>query len=256
MNNGNPAIVMPSGWNSDSKGNLFINGQAPTSGQAMQYANAYAAFLAWAQQHPSSASSKTASSSQPSSYMPNVPNWYTSLITNPAAGEAAAGLASFQYAPAAYSAEFNNEAAQLGITPAALAAIMAMQQNQSAEAKANPYGSTNVLASPLSPIPIYALSSTAISPGSTPIALPTQGTATQQYPPGAFAYLGNNPIQVQTAQSPSQQSTANKNTNLFSTWVSDIGNTIGGLANWAITPPGYTPGGQPLTVIQLLCLFQ
>jgi hypothetical protein len=73
-----------------------------------------------------------------------------------------------------------------------------------------------------------------------------QGTSALQYPIGTLIYLGNNTGQVQTAQSPSQQSKANNNTNLFSTWASDIASTVGSLANSAITPPGYTQGGTPL----------
>ena len=88
----------------------------------------------------------------------------------------------------------------------ALAAIMAMQQNQSAEAQANPSGSTNVLASPLSQQPNNALSSTAIFPSSTPIALATQGSGTLTgVQPAALSYLTNKSLLTELPETQHQQ---------------------------------------------------
>ena len=107
--------------------------------------------------------------------------------------------------------------------------------------------------------PAYALfapanSAMTISPGSTPIALPTQGMGGQYNAQLAFQnsqpYTAN--MLGQSIQSPSMQytnTTQSSSSNL--PWIFQIpgqaASTIGGLVNWAINPPGYTPGGAPLT---------
>jgi hypothetical protein len=100
-----------------------------------------------------------------------------------------------------------------------------------------------------------------ISPGSTPIALPTQGTGGLSYSQFAGQNNGSNivgqslPITTVGANqymNTSQNSSQNQpffllNPAFYEGIPSDIASTASGLANWAVTPPGYTPGGAPLT---------
>jgi hypothetical protein len=97
---GTPNIILPQGWSTDSSGNLYVNGNAPTLQQSEQYANAYAGYLNWYQANsPSSTSSSTNQATTP----PPVPNWYTTLSqsSSPSSGIYSANLAALQYAPLA-----------------------------------------------------------------------------------------------------------------------------------------------------------
>ena len=95
---GSPTIVLPQGWSvNPNTGDLTIKGNpnngAPTTQQAVQYADAYADYLNWYQSNPQPSSSSTETSP------PSVPNWYKILLTTPSGGIATASLAALEYAP-------------------------------------------------------------------------------------------------------------------------------------------------------------
>ena len=126
---GTPTIVLPQGWSTDSNGNIYVNGQAPTLQQSIQYANAYAQYLSWYQSaSPSSATSTSGAQGAASAAVPpQAPNWYNQLATNPQGGVYAANLATMQYAPIAATDSFNAYAASLGVPPAILAGMLQQQ---------------------------------------------------------------------------------------------------------------------------------
>ena len=100
--------------------------------------------------------------------------------------------------------------------------------------------------------PIYGTTTAA---GSIPIGLSmpaTAGLSTVQPSSQQFAGLyTQNPITTNSILSNPQPTSTTNNTNTFlngasqflSSLPSDIGSTFGGLANFLITPPGYTQGG-------------
>ena len=91
---GSPTIVLPQGWYTDSKGNLYVNGQyvngqwtngqAPTSAQSQQYANAYSQYSAWYKANnpnpQQSTNTKTASKKTP---LQDIESWFGKNIINP-----------------------------------------------------------------------------------------------------------------------------------------------------------------------------
>ena len=101
---------------------------------------------------------------------------------------------------------------------------------------------------------------TTISQGGIPTGLATQGEGllspllitspflagsneqnNPQFPTQAFPLEAMPSTQnIQTSQIPSSWS------KFFSTYPSAVGSTLGGIANWAITPPSYVQGGTPL----------
>ena len=92
---GSPAIELPQGWSTDTNGNLYVNGNAPTLQQSEQYANAYAGYLSWYQANNPNPTSSSTNAETP----PPVPNWYNTLLTAPSGGASAANLAALQYVP-------------------------------------------------------------------------------------------------------------------------------------------------------------
>ena len=105
--------------------------------------------------------------------------------------------------------------------------------------------------------PAYALfapanSAQTISPGNMPIALPTQGKAGQSNV--QFGGLPAESTNVGIGMAPTllglnQYTNTNQSSSSGVTpyqYLQYIASAAGGLANWAVTPPGYTPGGQPL----------
>ncbi len=108
------------------------------------------------------------------------------------------------------------------------------------------------------PQDVNAFSSDSIATGNIPTALSMPGTAGLSLLP---QYLVYQPTVAQGLSLPTQQqSGTNTNTFQSSSWSSnpltniydilspipgDIASTAANLANWFITPPGYTPGGAP-----------
>ena len=125
----------------------------------------------------------------------------------------------------------------------------------------NPLPSASMASiSPAAPYSQLVPSSQSISPSSIPIALPTQGTGGLSYSQFAGQNSGSNivgqSLPITTAgtnqyTNTNQTSSQNQpffllNPAFYEAIPSDIASTIGGLANWAITPPGVTQGGAPL----------
>ena len=295
-NAGSPTIMLPQAWSTDSNGNLYVNGQAPTLQQSIQYANAYAQYLSWYQ---SANPPSTASAQNTQSAPPPVPNWYTEIFQSQASGAprttetwdeynsglATGSLASLQYTPIAATAQFNEYAASLGLTPAALAAMMQQQQSPQPSLSQqiasvygiNPRQAYSILG-PINPPQAQLLSSNAFTlsqpsnvsaplafpaptaVGNTPIALSMLGTGGLSLSP---QYSATEPTSVQALSLPTpQQSGTNTNTTQSSSWTSnpltniynvlapipgDVASTFGSLISPITTMlyPGM-PGGAPL----------
>ena len=77
---GSPVIELPQGWTTDSNGNLYVNGNAPTLQQSEQYAKAYADYLnVYEANQINNPTSQTSSISTETTPPPAMPNWHNAV---------------------------------------------------------------------------------------------------------------------------------------------------------------------------------
>ncbi len=215
----------------------------------------------------------------------SAPDRYARHIPMPNGRTSAVQLAALQYAPQAAVDQFNQYAAGMGLTPAALTSILQLQQQSTAPslsqqlAKVYGYG----IQAPLSNFTssqhlqagvhggaglLYAaspFSAQAIAPGNMPLALSLPGTAghnTLSFGEQSFSQsarapivpIANRELAQNTNASPKPPSEITPFNPLslafWETYGSEVpgylASAAGGLVNWLITPPGFTQGGAPL----------
>jgi hypothetical protein len=209
---GSPTITLPQGWSVDKNGNLTVNGNQPTPQQSEQYAKAYAGYLSWYEaNNPNPSTSTTNTETAP----PPVPNWYNTLVQSgsPVAGIYGSNLAALQYAPIATTAQFDEYAKSLGLTPEVLAANLKLQQQEANEMPIQTSaGTMYVQGTSNSPSPTqgftllqpplanaYGTYDTTSATGNTPTPLSTLGTAGQYNAQFAGLPLASSNVGIGTA---------------------------------------------------------